>query len=246
MPETGLGLFPDVGSLFWMPRLLSKPMANYLALTGERIHAYDLVHFGLATHYLPSDELPNLEKALIEATSGPIQSSSSKVIADILQSFHRPAVATKDKSVLVKNQDHIERAFAADTVEGIVQNLELGDSDFEKKTLSTLRKVSPTSLKVTLEGLRRGANCQTLAQDLQMEYRMAKTFVTMSSPKSDFYEGVRSILIDKDNNPKWNPPSLEEVTDHRVETFFAPIDDELVLLDEDSSSSNQAMNSSKL
>ncbi|CAJ1968012.1 unnamed protein product [Cylindrotheca closterium] len=234
MPETALGLFPDIGSMFWMPRLLSRPMANYLALTGDRIRAYDLVHYGIATHYLPSDELPNLEKALVEATSGPIQSIQS--VEDILQSFHQP-VATKEDSILVKNQDHIERAFAADTVEGIVQNLEQGESDFEQRTLSTLQKMSPTSLKVTLEGLCRGAQCKTLAQDIQMEYRMAKTFITMS-PKSDFYEGVRSILIDKDNSPKWNPPTLEEVTDQRVAAFFAPVDDELVIPEESSSSSS--------
>ena len=227
MPETALGLFPDVGSLFWMPRLLSKPMANYLALTGERIRAHDLVHFGLATHYLPSQELPNFEKALVEATSGPAESSPS--IADLLQSFHRPDETKKDDSILVKHQNHIERAFSADTVEGIIENLQKGDSDFERKTLSTLYKMSPTSLKVTLEGLRRGAQCQTLAEDLQMEYRMAKACVTMTNPKSDFYEGVRSILVDKDQNPKWNPPTLEQVTDARVEAFFAPVDDELLI-----------------
>lgn len=255
MPETALGLFPDVGSMFWMPRLLSRPMANYLALTGERIKAYDLINFGIATHYLPSEDLPNLEQALIEATSSSSSvpnniQSSDQVVADILQSFHRPDAILRgndhndddDSSILVKYQDQIERVFAADTVEDIIQNLERqGCSEFEQRTLSTLRKVSPTSLKVTLEGLRRGAKCQTLAQDIQMEYRMAKTFITMSSPKSDFYEGVRAILIDKDNNPKWNPPTLAEVTDERIEAFFAPVDDEeLILTEEEPTSQHEA------
>ncbi|KAL3928034.1 MAG: hypothetical protein SGBAC_012823 [Bacillariaceae sp.] len=235
MPETALGLFPDIGSMFWMPRLLSKPMANYLALTGARIRAYDLVHFGLATHYLPSDELPNLEKALVEATSSH-QPQNRQAVADILQSFHRSVEANED-SVLFKNQEQIESVFAADTMERIVQNLEQGKSDFEQETLASLQRMSPTSLKVTLEGLRRGAKCQTLAQDIQMEYRMAKGFITMS-PKSDFYEGVRSILIDRDHNPKWNPPTLEDVTDERVEAFFAPVDDELLIISEEES--NQA------
>lgn len=247
MPETALGLFPDVGSMYWMPRLLSRPMANYLALTGERIRAHDLVSFGLATHYVPSSELTNLEEALVQATLSvppsswqqqqqqqPAKStvaSANAAVNTVLQSFQRPTEATED-SILSNHQDIIERCFDADTVEGIVKNLQEGTTEFEQATLQTLQQMSPTSLKLTLEGLRRGVEeCTTLAQDLQMEYRMAKACVTMSIPpnnhRSDFYEGVRSILVDKDRNPQWNPARLEDVTDAHVESFLAPVDDEL-------------------
>lgn len=130
MPETAIGLFPDVGSMFWMPRLLSKPIANYLALTGQRIRARDLCHFGMATHYILSKDLPHLEKALTEATS-PLHATTTttstvesdrEVVADILQSFHRPVKATEE-SILMNHQGEIERAFDADTIEDIVYNL---------------------------------------------------------------------------------------------------------------------------
>lgn len=230
MPETAIGLFPDVGSMFWMPRLLSKPIANYLALTGQRIRACELCHFGMATHYILSKDLPDLEKALIEATSSlripetSAVASGKEIIADILQLFQRP-VETKEESILMKHQFEIERAFGADTVEDILENLKEGDGDFEQATLATLQKMSPTSLKVTFEGLRRGAQCKTIADDLKMEYRMAKACIVTA--KSDFYEGVRAVLVDKDHSPKWNPPTLEEVSERRVAAFFASVEDEL-------------------
>jgi 3-hydroxyisobutyryl-CoA hydrolase len=221
MPETAIGLFPDVGSMFWMNRLLSRPVANYLALVGKRIDASDLVYTGLATHYVPSKHLPDLETALMEATIAEGAQQSDDVVADVLKSFHEPV--DTDSSFLATSQTLIDQTFNADTVEDIFANLEKGDTDFCKDTLASLKKLSPTALKVSLEGLRRGAAHDTIGQDLQMEYRMASA---CTRPGSDFYEGVRAVLVDRDNSPKWNPSSVEEVTKEMVDSFFSPLDEE--------------------
>jgi 3-hydroxyisobutyryl-CoA hydrolase len=224
MPETAIGLFPDVGSMFWMTRLLTKPMANYLGLTGKRIKASDLIHVGLATHYVPSKDLPDLERALVDATNKDENLESEDVIASVLMSFHE-TIATDD-SFLAQTKDLIEKSFSANTLEDIVSNLEQDGSEFGQATLQTINKMSPTSLKLTLEGLKRGAACDTIGEDLQMEYRMAKACTRSGS---DFFEGVRAILVDKDHQPRWSPDSLEGVTDKMVESFFAPAEDELVI-----------------
>lgn len=238
MPETAIGLFPDVGSMYWMPRLLSLPVAKYLALTGQRIKAPDLLYTGLATHYVPSKYLPDLEKALIEATevvgdesstTATVENGMKDVVADVLASFHE-SIPTEDCH-LVQRESAIETYFASDSVEGILAALEESSSstnckeehDFASKTLETLERMSPTSLKVSLEGLKRGAAALDIGEDLQMEYRMARA---STLPGADFFEGVRAVLVDKDHAPKWNPSTVNEVSDERVQDFFAPIDDE--------------------
>jgi 3-hydroxyisobutyryl-CoA hydrolase len=217
MPETAIGLFPDVGSMWWMPRLLNKSVANYLALSGQRLSAADLMYTGLATHYIPSKQLPDLETALVEATE-----KDDGEVASVLMSFHE-TIPLND-CYLAQHKQVIEQTFDEDTVEGILSNLENDGSYFGTKTLDTLRKMSPTSMKVSLEGLKRGAACKTVGEDLQMEFRMAQA--CCSRPGSDFCEGVRAVLVDKDHSPKWNPPTVEEVTEAIVEEFFAPVDNE--------------------
>ena len=115
----------------------------------------------------------------------------------------------------------IDDVFAqADRVEDIVEKLKALDSDFGRTTLRTIEKMSPTSLKVTLEGLKRGAAMNCIGKDLQMEFRMSQRFML---PGSDFYEGTRAMLVDKDHLPKWNPPTLEEVTEDMVQAYFEPL-----------------------
>lgn len=222
MPETAIGLFPDVGSMYFMPRILDIPVAKYLALTGQRIKAADLVYTGLATHYVPSEKLEDLEVALAEATA--TEASVDDAVADVLSSFHGDIPT--DECHLAQNKAGIETSFKGDTAEEIFNALETGDDEFSTKTLETLLKMSPTSLKVTLEGLKRGAAANDVGEDLIMEYRMARA---CALPGADFYEGVRSVLVDRDHAPKWNPPTIGEVTDERVAEFFAPIEYELTL-----------------
>lgn len=244
MPETALGLFPDVGSTFWMPRLLQQHdgMCHYLALTGKRLGAADLVHTGLATHYVPASRLDDLQKALVEATTATTTSSTSDdttvnnhtaplvdVVGPVLKSFHvTPRFPEPPQSFLAKHKEEIEEVFgtnknaAKTTVEDILQTLQAMDTEFARDTLSTLQKMSPISLKITLEGMRRGAELQSIEDCFAMEYRMGQGCLR---PGSDFYEGVRAILVDKDQSPKWNPTSLTDVTPEMVESYFAPLPD---------------------
>mmetsp|Transcript_12550 Transcript_12550/g.26560 ORF Transcript_12550/g.26560 Transcript_12550/m.26560 type:complete len:378 (+) Transcript_12550:74-1207(+) len=218
MPECRIGLFPDVGSMWWMTRLLKqRSVANYLALTGEQMEPADLLYTGLATHYIPSNRLEDLEYALAEASN----KNERDVVASILMSFHESIPI--DNCHLAVNRDIIKSTFGAESVEELFVNLDEADTEFTKSALDTLKQMSPTSMKVTMEGLNRGAKCRTIGDDLIMEYRMARAFV---QPGSDFYEGIRSVLVDKDHSPKWKPATLEEVTDNMVQKFFSPIEKE--------------------
>jgi 3-hydroxyisobutyryl-CoA hydrolase len=221
MPETAIGLFPDVGSTYWMTRLLNRPVANYMGLLGKRISAADLLYTGLATHYVPSQKLPALETALVEATYNDSTELEDDVVASVLVSFHEPIDTLN--SFLATHQDEIHQSFDEDRMEDIFVNLRRDDSGFGKETLESLNKLSPTSLKVTLEGLKRGAVTTSVGENLQMEFRMASACMR---PGTDFYEGIRAVLVDKDHSPKWNPSTIEEVTAEMVEEFFAPIKEE--------------------
>jgi enoyl-CoA hydratase/carnithine racemase len=221
MPETAIGFFCDVGSTWWMPRKLSMPLANYLALTGTRLVPSDLLYTGLATHYTPSNQLNELETALVHATELQQDHDTTQrdIVAPILMKFHYPI--SFDDSYLAQNRSYIEETFQETSVEAIVRNLETMNNTFSQQTLKTLAQMSPTSLKVTLESLRRGAfECKTIEDALAMEYRISQAFMR---PESDFYEGIRAMLIDKDRSPTWNPQTLEAVTPDIVESHFAPL-----------------------
>lgn len=223
MPETAIGLFCDVGSMWWMPRLLKGGLCNYVALTGARLKPLDLLFTGLATHYVPSDQLPALEDALVEATASVENATEDDVVAPVLNKFHQDNPDPLD-SFLAQHQTLIDESFQERTVEQIVENLESLDHEFARSTLATLHKMSPTSLKVTLEGLHRGAATNSIGEALQMEYRMAQACMRLD--ESDFYEGIRAVLVDKDHAPNWHPSTLKDVTPAMVESYFAPLDEE--------------------
>jgi enoyl-CoA hydratase/carnithine racemase len=226
MPETGIGLFPDVGTTFWMPRLLSPSLALYIALTGRRLMPADLIYTGLATHYVSSENLEQLEQELISA--------STKDYADpfgsVLDAFDETTNPPPDECSLAQDSKDIDNFFGnAKSVEDIMATLSGSDPDsFAGKTHSILSKMSPTSLKITMLGLERGAAATNISDALRMEYRMAQGCLrARESRRSDFYEGVRAALVDKDRNPCWNPASLQDVTEDHVESFFEPIEHEL-------------------
>jgi enoyl-CoA hydratase/carnithine racemase len=234
MPECKIGLFPDVGGTWWIPRLklynqfksgVVGGVGNYLALTGVRLAAEDLIYSGIATHYVKSERLDELKSALSESTnSHSNDDSSGDCVARVLMSFHDHNIDTRS-SFLSKNRNDIDFAFdGKDTMEEIFSALDsMGeDSQFRQSTLKTLKQMSPTSLKVTLEGLKRGAKLSSVGEALQMEYRMSQAFMTEDS---DFYEGIRAALVDKDGKPKWSPVTLEEVTDDIVDSYFEPLGD---------------------
>ncbi|GBP09596.1 3-hydroxyisobutyryl-CoA hydrolase, mitochondrial [Eumeta japonica] len=216
MPETKIGLFPDVGGSYFLPRLPVN-LGLYLGLTGDRLKGKDVVKSGIATHFVPSQRMYELEKLLTRCTS-------DVEIRGLLSKFNEPC----DDFSLAPNIKHINYCFAAGTVEEIIERLEKVKNDWSEKTLKILSDMCPGSLKITLRAMQRGAQLE-LGQCLRMEYRIA----CRATENHDFPEGVRALLIDKDNNPKWNPKSLAEVTDDYVESYFKklPEDKELKFLE---------------
>lgn len=209
MPETAIGLFPDVGGSHFLPRLNGK-LGMYLGLTGFRLKGEDVANAGIATHYCQSDKLKHLESALLNC-------NDPDDIADIMNSL---TTKPEKKFVLGPHLETINKCFAASSVEGIFKNLSEEGSEWSLNTLDILRKMSPLALKVTHRQLEHGANL-SLTQCLIMEYRM----VVRHLEDSDFKEGVRALLIDKDQKAKWNPSSIEAVTSERVAKFFAKLPD---------------------
>lgn len=208
----------------WQNKSVVGGVGNYLALTGARLTAEDLMYAGIATHYVKSNQLEELKKALINASADDDDSSNfGDCAASVLMSFHDQSIDL-DASFLSKNRQEIDYAFdGKDSVEDIIASLEdMGDSQFGQSTLKTLEQMSPTSLKVTLEGLKRGARAQSIGEALQMEYRMSQAFMRDGS---DFYEGIRAALVDKCGNPKWSPSSLKEVTNEIVDSYFEALGD---------------------
>ncbi|XP_030435517.1 3-hydroxyisobutyryl-CoA hydrolase, mitochondrial isoform X1 [Gopherus evgoodei] len=210
MPETAIGLFPDVGGGYFLPRLSGK-IGYCLALTGFRLKGRDSQKAGIATHFVESEKLPALEEDLIA-----LKSPSKENVADVLNSYHMKCKIDQEKQfVLDEHMDKINSLFSANSMEEIIQNLKQDGSPFALKQLETINKMSPTSLKMTLRQLREGAS-MNLQDVLIMEYRLSQACMS----GHDFYEGVRAVLIDKDQVPKWKPATLEEVTDEFVDNCF--------------------------
>ena len=205
MPETAIGLFPDVGGGWFLPRLKGR-LGVYLALSGARLNGADCFATGIATHYLPSDALAQA-KARIAADPAAIEA----ILADL--SVMPPAAAIEAQLA------DIDRLFAADRLEDILAALDADGGEWAAKAAASLRGFSPQSSKVTLRQLAQGERCATFAENMAMEYRIASRVLT----SHDFIEGVRAVLIDKDHAPKWNPPSPEAVSDALVDSIFAPL-----------------------
>ena len=212
MPEVGIGFFPDVGATFILSRLPGE-IGTYLALTGERLAATDAVAVGLATHRAASGQFPSLLEALGE--NAPLDV--------VLDEF---AVAPEEDAPLMGRRATIDRSFADDRVEEIIAALEReagsasADARWAAATAATMRTKSPTSLKLALAQMRRGRGL-AFEDCMRTEFRIVSRIVH----GHDFYEGVRAIIIDKDNAPHWRPADLAAVTDAEIERHFAPLGD---------------------
>ncbi len=216
MPESAIGLIPDVGGSYFMPRLPGK-LGMYLGLTGARLRGADILYAGVGTSYMSSEKIEGFVDALAEAD---IQDATDvdRVIAEFAED---PGEAKLDEY-----RDLIDAAFGEDNLEDILDHLDAIDHDWADKTLATLKKMSPISMKVIIEQILRGAD-QEFNDAMKMEFRIVSHIV---SYQSDFYEGVRAVLIDKDQNPTWKPGTVEGVTDDMVAAHFNELGDkELVL-----------------
>jgi enoyl-CoA hydratase/carnithine racemase len=200
MPETGIGLIPDVGGTHALPRLPGE-LGAYLGLTGARLKAADCLYAGIATHHMPSSVLASVVDALIDG------GAADAVLAG--------AHVDPGPPPLAEARAIIDKHFAHDTVEAIMASLSMGD-DWAVAQRDTLMKMSPTSMKLTLRALRAG-RMDDLAGCLCREYRI----VSAIKSGHDFFEGVRAQLVDKDRNPRWRPAALRDVTDEIVDAHFA-------------------------
>lgn len=206
MPETGIGLFPDVGGGWYLSRLPGR-MGEYLALTGARLDGAECVALGLATHYVPSEKLDALKAALV-ADPG----EADRLIAEAAE----PAPAA---GIEAQRAD-IDRLFASHRFEDVLAALEADGSVWAGKQRAILATKSPQSCKVSLRLVVQGRDHDDFADEMRVEYRVASHVVQ----RADFIEGVRALIVDKDNQPRWDPVKAEDVTDHMIDRIFAPLE----------------------
>lgn len=210
MPETAIGLIPDVGGTHLLGHM-SGELGVYLGLLGERLKAADCLYAGIATHYTSSERIDALTEALV---------SEDAPVEEILARFNEDA----GEAPLAAQRAEIDAYFAGDTVEAILSELSVGD-DWAVGIRDKLFGLSPTSMKLTLRAVR-AARGLDLADCLKQEYRI----VCQIRHGHDFYEGVRAQLIDKDRSPKWKPAALMDVTTDILDPHFvAPPEGDLQL-----------------
>ena len=215
MPEVAIGFFPDVGATWFLPRLPGE-LGTFCAVTGDRLGSADAISGGIATHRVSSADIPKLIDALCDATP-----------VDQVVAAHS---LTPEASPIAARRAMIDRTFAADTAEAILGNLDREaragqpDAQWAEATAATIRSRSPTSVKLALAQVRWG-RARSFAECMRAEFRIVSRLVY----DHDFYEGVRALLIDKDNQPRWRPASLAEVSDKDIERHFLPVEHELQL-----------------
>ncbi len=209
MPETAIGLFPDVGGGYFLSRCPGR-VGEWLALTGDTIGAGDAIAYQLADGCLPSDR----QAAVWDALATQSFADGAAIKAYVASQF--VASQASDTSALAD----IDQYFALPTVGEIVRALEAADSDWARTTAATLRKRSPLMLHVVLEQIRR-ARAMGLADDLRMERDMVRHCFFLRPGQSETVEGIRALAVDKDHAPQWNPGRIEDVTPEMVAPFFA-------------------------
>jgi enoyl-CoA hydratase len=205
MPETGIGLFPDVGGGWYLSRLPGR-VGQFMALTGARLDASECLYLGLATNYIEQASLEELHDRILKAP-GRIQGALGA------------AAAIAPDAKIESNLGQITKLFASDRLEDVLTALEEDGSDWAQSELATLKSKSPLSCKVSLRLLAEGANRSSFAEEMRAEYALAGRIVRTH----DFREGVRALLIHKDNTPQWDPPTPEQVDDEMLDVLFAPL-----------------------
>lgn len=203
MPESGIGLFPDVGGGWFMPRLKGE-LGEWLAQTGARLKGKDVLAAGIATHFTEAANLDALKAAAIK---------------DGVRAFD--ALEQSAEGSFAPHVALMDACFAKDSVEEIFAALEASNDPWAQKQLADLKTKSPTTLKVAKRQMKEALKAKSFEDNMRMEYRIAVRIVT----GHDFQEGVRAVIIDKDNAPKWSPANLEGVTDAMLDELFANLGD---------------------
>lgn len=210
MPETGIGLLPDVGAT-WFLSLPENEFGTYMGLTGTTIGAADALRMQLADFFVPSEKLEKLTTALFEADVSLQSETLDALISDFAD--------TPPESALRGEHRTIEQTFRFDTVEDILTALKADGSSFALATAQLIESRSPTSLKLTLKLLRLGGRAERLADCQEREFAAGSRIIFTH----DFAEGVRAAVVDKDRNPKWDPENLADVSDEMIEALIAPV-----------------------
>ena len=206
MPEVAIVLFPDVGSVYYLNQAPGE-IGAFMAVTGNRFNAADLLYAGVATHYIALDAQEDCREKLANATT-------QAEIKAILDQF---ASVPDMKSDLSENRKAIDRCFAFDSIQEILAALKHEGSQWAQEILDIIMTRSPTSLHVTLRHYRQ-ASGQTLDHVIERDFALAQHFLA----EHDFFEGIRTVLIDKDNNPQWSPANFEDVSEGGVNDYFTP------------------------
>jgi enoyl-CoA hydratase len=205
MPETGIGFYPDVGTTYYLARFPHK-IGIYLGLTGVKISYADCLALGIVQEIVEPESLDQIVSALRETII-----TDNNSVTKILKLFSTPV----SHSELLQHQQEIEACFAKNTVEDIIKTLENYGSEWCQQTAKLLSTKSPTSLKVTLMALQKASHL-TFDECMQMEYGLTCHFIK----KHDFFEGIRAVIIDKDQNPHWHPITLQQTTEQEIEEYF--------------------------
>lgn len=215
MPEAAIGMIPDVGGSWFLPRLSFPGLGLFMGLTGHRFRGADLVHLGFATHFVPSEKIGKLEEELCGLTdAGNVES--------VLESYAVP-YAKLPACTIAPSLPFLRDHFAIDEQQNLPAIMKACRANAERDPLAkaaadVIPGYSPTAMVLALEVLRRGAKLNSLVEAFQLEYCATQRVVA----EHDFREGVRALLIDKDKKPKWKPSTFEEVKKESIEAYFRP------------------------
>lgn len=203
MPEGAIGLFPDVGAGYYLPRLPGQ-LGKFLALTAARLDGSECLWAGIATHYLDSNDLDEAKELIAGEPA-----AADEILRDLATTPARPR--------LEGNAAAIDKLFAPDTLEGIIEALRADDSSWAEKEWKAVTAKCPTTAKVAL---RQMANApDDFAAEMAIEYGLAARMIA----RPDFAEGVRAVLVDKDNKPRWKPARPRDVAEDMLDAIFAPL-----------------------
>ena len=204
MPETGIGMFPDVGGTAFLPRLPGE-LGTYMALTGARLDGRDCRSVGIGTRFVDAARLGELQEAIVEGED----------VEAVLAEFEEPV----ERSAIDGHRVEIDRLFAGEHLRDVIAALRGSKSAFAQETLAVLESKSPISVGIAFHQVRLGRKLD-FAECMRLEYRLVRHVMA----HGDFHEGVRALIIDKDKAPRWQLAHLDEFSDEAVETFFRPWD----------------------